>query len=476
MSALSNYYPAKRYRYASAYPVFGLDFSNRPDCFMRLGISSFIDDPSLGRNKIQILETPVGNESLLFSQNQTNNTNTNKNTNDMISIGHVEIDYPCTKLMFAPYKSDASSFSDFPRSTTDIFATSGADLLLWDVLPPDSNELSQPYINHSPHTQQYPKSAPVQMASDNMNNNRNQYTTDNNINDRKHFVRDDGTRLSQQRVRLRTKLQNSRRSGSSVGGMGDVPAPITSFDWNRVDPSTIITSSVDTTCTVWDLKQQQPKTQLIAHDKKVFDVAFRTREVNVFASVGADGSLRIFDLRDLDHSTIIYEVPFTLPSDNQSSTNMQNDVNNFNNQPQQPSRSGVRPLLRLNWNEFDSHYIATFQADSDQILILDIRVPGVTVLELNGHQPGSSVTGCVWSPKSRTCLASSATDGRALIWDVSTGNKTSGTTETPSANVEPIMEFTSDINKSHINSIAWSRARTDRLAVAFDQSLESIKV
>ena len=50
----------------------------------------------------------------------------------------------------------------------------------------------------------------------------------------------------------------------------------------------------------------QAKTQLIAHDKEVFDIAFAAG-VNVFASVGADGSVRMFDLRSLEHSTIIYE-------------------------------------------------------------------------------------------------------------------------------------------------------------------------
>lgn len=35
----------------------------------------------------------------------------------------------------------------------------------------------------------------------------------------------------------------------------------------------------------------QAKTQLIAHDKEVYDLAFAAG-VNVFASVGADGSVR----------------------------------------------------------------------------------------------------------------------------------------------------------------------------------------
>jgi len=89
-------------------------------------------------------------------------------------------------------------------------------------------------------------------------------------------------------------------------------APLTSFDWNETDPSMIGTSSIDTTCTVWDVETGQAKTQLIAHDKEVYDIAFAP-STDVFASAGADGSVRMFDLRSLEHSTIIYESPELVP-------------------------------------------------------------------------------------------------------------------------------------------------------------------
>jgi WD repeat-containing protein 68 len=38
-------------------------------------------------------------------------------------------------------------------------------------------------------------------------------------------------------------------------------------------------------------------TQLIAHDKEVYDIAFKPNDPDVFVSVGADGSVRMFDLR-----------------------------------------------------------------------------------------------------------------------------------------------------------------------------------
>jgi WD repeat-containing protein 68 len=62
-------------------------------------------------------------------------------------------------------------------------------------------------------------------------------------------------------------------------------APLTSLDWNEVDPSLIGTSSIDTTCTIWNLEvskaiattkpvEGKVKTQLIAHERPVHDIAF----------------------------------------------------------------------------------------------------------------------------------------------------------------------------------------------------------
>ena len=49
---------------------------------------------------------------------------------------------------------------------------------------------------------------------------------------------------------------------------------LSSFDWNRVSPNLIGTSSTDTTCTIWDIDAMKIRTQLIAHDMDVFDFAW----------------------------------------------------------------------------------------------------------------------------------------------------------------------------------------------------------
>lgn len=86
----------------------------------------------------------------------------------------------------------------------------------------------------------------------------------------------------------------------------------------------------------------------------MYDIAF-ARGTDVFASVGADGSVRMFDLRSLDHSTIIYESTGDLFS-NQF---LKNEDGNG--------------LVRLAWNKQDPNYLAVIPMDSNKTIILDIR-------------------------------------------------------------------------------------------------------
>jgi WD repeat-containing protein 68 len=156
--------------------------------------------------------------------------------------------YPVTRILWEPPSSN--------KQTQDLLATSGDHLRLWS-LPNDQQNFSGNTITRKPVEMPLRKLMPLAL------------------------------------------LSNSKSPEHT--------APITSLDWNVVSPSLIITSSIDTTCTIWDIPSLTAKTQLIAHDKEVFDVRFCAASVDVFVSCGADGSVRMFDLRSLEHSTIIYE-------------------------------------------------------------------------------------------------------------------------------------------------------------------------
>jgi WD repeat-containing protein 68 len=158
--------------------------------------------------------------------------------------------YPVTRILWEPESSQ--------KQTCDLLATSGDHLRLWSLPPAKNYNIS------------------------------NSITRGTNIGD-----------TSVQKLTPLALLSNSKSPEHT--------APLTSLDWNTLSPSLIITSSIDTTCTIWDIPSLTAKTQLIAHDKEVFDVRFCANSVDVFVSCGADGSVRMFDLRSLEHSTIIYE-------------------------------------------------------------------------------------------------------------------------------------------------------------------------
>lgn len=221
-------------------------------------------------------------------------------------------------------------------------------------------------------------------------------------------------------------------------------APLTSFDWNELDLNLIGTSSIDTTCTVWQLETGQAigttrvtvdgtvRTQLIAHDKEVFDISFSRGNRDMFASVGADGSVRLFDLRHLEHSTIIYE---------------------------DPQRT---PLLRLAWNRNDHNYLATFACESNEVIILDMRIPCHPVARLANHR--APVNGLSWAPHSSTHICTAADDAQALIWDVH---------EIPRPILDPILAYQA---AGEVNQIHWSTTFPDWISICYANRLEILRV
>ena len=167
-------------------------------------------------------------------------------------VAEATCSYPVTRILWEPPSPQ--------KQTTDLLATSGDHLRLWS-LPSNAQTPTSNTIH--PRTPTSRRNSPTQKL----------------------------TPLA--------LLSNSKTPEHT--------APLTSLDWNKISPKLIITSSIDTTCTIWDIPTLTAKTQLIAHDKEVFDVRFCAGSVDTFVSCGADGSVRMFDLRSLEHSTIIYE-------------------------------------------------------------------------------------------------------------------------------------------------------------------------
>jgi WD repeat-containing protein 68 len=163
----------------------------------------------------------------------------------------------------------------------------------------------------------------------------------------------------------------------------DYNGPLTSFDWSSKDPSTLGTSSIDKTCTIWDLNKNAIKKQILAHNSEVNDIAF-SQDPNIFVTASTDFSVRKFDLRSLEQCSIIYENP------------------------------RQQFVARVAWNKVDPNYLAILSVDSNTIALLDIRTQIYPILEIKGHNVG--INSMCWATGTgQICTASE--DNQVLIRD-----------------------------------------------------------
>ncbi|KAI5844437.1 WD40-repeat-containing domain protein [Morchella snyderi] len=386
-------------RWMSPYALYALDWCKWPVSnggYGRVAMCSYAED---SHNYIQILDTrptPVN-----VSHGDTPPPAPSLEFSKLAEASHT---YPITRILWEPASTT--------KPLTDLIATSGDHLRLWSM-----------------------PNAPSGTSSSSATPAGNSITRTNTLRDP----------LTQKLTPL-ALLSNSKST--------DFTAPLTSLDWNPISPSLIITSSIDTTCTIWDIPTLTAKTQLIAHDKEVYDVRFMSGSLDVFASCGADGSVRMFDLRSLEHSTIIYEPGVGKGASGDSSKEDGGSPVGGGGSPP--------PLLRLAASPHDTHLIATFSQDSNIVRILDVRQPGQALIELKGHH--NSVNCVEWNPTRRGIIAAGADDSQVLIWDLinnptgpanTTPGGTSGAGGLGQPNQEriPVASWRCDYE---VNNISWS--------------------
>jgi len=143
----------KVYTYDAPWPIYGMNWSVRPDQPFRLAVGSFLEDYN---NKVEIIQL-------------------NEQTNKFDVKASFDHPYPTTKIMWIP---------DGDCTHPDLVGTTGDYMRLWEV-------------------------------------------TENG-------------------AKIKCLLNNNKNS--------EYCAPLTSFDWNEVDLSMLGSSSIDTTCTIWNIE------------------------------------------------------------------------------------------------------------------------------------------------------------------------------------------------------------------------------
>ncbi|KAF7965742.1 hypothetical protein HWV62_42016 [Athelia sp. TMB] len=419
-------------QYEAPWPVHSLDWcktaapgqQSRPRSAFRLGIGSFTEDY---RNRIAVVG--LQDERVLVEDDYTDYP-------DFVTLVEANHGYPATSLQWQP--ASASSYAWSQKSpSTELLATTGDALRVWE----------------------YSGDAPPAMSG---------------------YV---GRQPTAAGHRLTLKTALSGQSKVQTQGAG---APLTNFSWNEKSPNLVVTSSIDTTCTVWNIDTATAITQLIAHDREVYDVAWLPGSTDIFVSVGADGSLRAFDLRSLEHSTILYETPApkNVPPPSAS--------------PSASARPPTSPLLRIAFNPLDSNYMSTFHMDGSDVQILDMRSPGQPVMELRAHRAQVNALG--WGSSENPLLATAGDDCQLLLWDLasytqnvsSPRNPPNSRLSSPRPDVkkrvvtDPVMAYTA---QSEITNLAWSpqipgmtmntghsTAPGEWIAIAIGKQIKALKV
>lgn len=206
-----------------------------------------------------------------------------------------------------------------------------------------------------------------------------------------------------------------------------ISAPYTSFDWSPFKTNFICCSSIDCTCTIWDIEQQRIYKQVMAHNKEAMDVSF-SKDSSFFATVGADKTLRLFDLRDLSKCSMIYEA--------------------------------TQPLMRVAFNK-NSNYIAITVLNTFEVYILDYRRPSSILYELKYHK--GPVNAIEWSPEEPNTLCSIAEDSKAHLWKLENGEQRA---------IQPLLEYSSE---QPMVNLAWNKSNSDLISIVKQKSLSIIK-
>lgn len=159
------------------------------------------------------------------------------------------------------------------------------------------------------------------------------------------------------------KLEHETTSKSAEILISQKNDPIPCADWNKIDPSLAVFGCVDGTAALVDVITGQIITKIQTHDHPVYDVSFFPTS-SAFVTAGLDGSLRFFDIRDLESSLIFYQASM--------------------------------PVQRVMVSPFESNLVAALVKGSSKAIIVDNRQTGVCHTFCGGCA-NSPVRAIAWS-------------------------------------------------------------------------------
>ncbi|KAJ6520201.1 WD40 repeat-like protein [Mycena sanguinolenta] len=162
--------------------------------------------------------------------------------------------------------------------------------------------------------------------------------------------------------------------------------------WSPVKAGNVLGASEDMTVCHWDVNSYtkaktsiEPTNVFRGHTSVVGDVDWHPTKENVFASVGDDKMLMIWDTR----------------APTEASTKIQ---------------AHDREILAVSFNPACEHLLVTGSADKT-VILHDIRAPAKALHTFESHT--DEVLHLSWSPHNASVFASASSDRRINIWDLS---------------------------------------------------------
>lgn len=200
----------------------------------------------------------------------------------------------------------------------------------------------------------------------------------------------------------------------------------------------VITCSIDTTCSIWDINKESTIKTLIAHDKEVFDVSL-SHDPQVFATVGADGSVRHFDIRYLKRANVR----------DLTKSDILHEANEY--------------LVRVAWNKNNRHNLAVIAMNDNSVTLLDTRKnTPLTTIKLSFHK--APVNNLAWAPHSFYHICTVSDDKQALIWDLK---------KTAPEIKAPLLEYSAS---GQISNLSWGIQESDWVALCFNNQMQILRV
>ncbi|OII74635.1 WD40 repeat histone deacetylase subunit [Cryptosporidium ubiquitum] len=270
------------------------------------------------------------------------------------------------------------------------------------------------------------------------------------------------------------------------------------LSWNKINESYLASGSDDTVICLWDIQSRpnnserklNPILKFRGHEKSVQDISWNPSNENIMISVGDDGLIMMWDIRESASPYCIATTMKEIYSDNSRiNTGFKKSVGYS---CIGHCSANINSLNTIEFNPFRTNIIAVGGSDP-VIALFDVRKMNRRLHSLNGHS--GQINRLNFLLESESLLASASSDSTVSIWDLSKigmeqrpDEAEDGVPElifTHSGHTSPVIDLCCMMNNLQTTTFAsisennylhiWNPGETVFLSDDEDEELERIK-